>query len=94
MKTKLKNLIKRLKKTIKTIYNFIKQTKNNYNKMKLTIRTIWACVLACLILQSCGTTKATVSKPAAGTSTTITITTNNPVTTDVSPEVNLKGKEK
>lgn len=45
---------------------------------------------ATLLCIACGTTKAVVSKPAAGTSTVITITTNNPVTTDVSPDVNLQ----
>lgn len=34
---------------------------------------------------SCGVTKATISKPAEGTQTTVTITTNNPMTTTVNP---------
>lgn len=38
-------------------------------------------------LTSCGSTKAVISKPAEGTSTTITITTNNPITTNVEPEI-------
>ena len=41
-------------------------------------------------LTSCGTTKATISKPAEGTMTTITITTNNPITTNTNPNINLK----
>lgn len=41
-------------------------------------------------LTSCGTTKATISKPAEGTQTTITITTNNPITTNTNPNVNFK----
>lgn len=45
-----------------------------------------------VLLCSCGVTKATVAKPAQGTTTTITITTNNPITTDVSPDVKLSGK--
>lgn len=89
-KTRL--ILKKVVKTNKTLQTFIKQTFKNYQSMKKKIKTIWACVIACLILQSCGVTKATVSKPAAGTSTTITITTNNPITTEVSPDVNLKGK--
>lgn len=48
-------------------------------------------VLVCFFC-SCGVTKATVAKPAAGTTTTITITTNNPITTDVSPDVKLSGR--
>ena len=39
---------------------------------------------------SCGTTKATISRPAEGTTTTITITTNNPITTNTNPNINLK----
>ena len=47
--------------------------------------------MACLILlTSCGVTKASISKPAAGTYTTITITTNNPITTDVKPQTDVK----
>lgn len=51
-------------------------------------------VLTTLGVTSCGVTKATISKPAEGTQTTITITTNNPITTDVSPNIQLNGKEK
>lgn len=36
-------------------------------------------------LTSCGTTRATISKPAEGTTTTITITTNNPISTTTNP---------
>lgn len=42
-----------------------------------------------LFLSSCGTTKAYISRPAEGTQTTITITTNNPISTQVSPNVTL-----
>ena len=41
------------------------------------------------VLAGCGVTKATISKPAEGTQTTITITTNNPISTNVSPSVEL-----
>ncbi len=47
-------------------------------------------VLTTMGVTSCGITKATIAKPAEGTHTTITITTNNPITTDVSPNVELK----
>lgn len=44
-------------------------------------------------LVSCGVTKASISKPAEGTQTTITITTNNPISTQVSPDVKLQGNK-
>ena len=43
-------------------------------------------------LTSCGTTKAVIAKPAEGTHTTITITTNNPITTNTNPTLNLETK--
>lgn len=56
-------------------------------------RLIFTALLG-LSLSSCGVTKAWISKPAEGTHTTITITTNNPITTDVSPNVKLNEKDK
>lgn len=53
-------------------------------------RRILTAIIACCVLSSCGTTRATITKPAEGTTTTITITTNNPISTDVSPELNSK----
>lgn len=41
-----------------------------------------------LLCCSCGTTKVSVNRPVNGTSTTITVTTNNPITTDVTPTTN------
>lgn len=41
-------------------------------------------------LTSCGVTKATIQRPAEGTVTTVTITTNNPITTNTTPNINLK----
>ena len=56
-----------------------------------TIITAIAVIVATLFgLTSCGTTKATITKPAEGTSTTITITTNNPITTNTNPNINFK----
>lgn len=49
-------------------------------------------VLTTLGVTSCGVTKATISKPAEGTQTTITITTNNPISTNVNPNVELNKK--
>lgn len=56
-----------------------------------TIITALAVIVATIFgLTSCGTTKATITKPAEGTSTTITITTNNPITTNTNPNINLE----
>lgn len=53
-------------------------------------RRILTAIIACFVFCSCGVTKATISRPAEGTTTTVTITTNNPITTDVTPELNSK----
>lgn len=44
------------------------------------------------ITTACGSTKVAVERPAAGTQTTITVTTNNPITTnlDADASANLK----
>lgn len=51
-----------------------------------------------LFLSSCGSTRVNVERPAAGTQTTITVTTNNPITTEVNPTttatIKAKGTEK
>lgn len=49
-----------------------------------------AMVSLAISLTSCGVTKATIQRPAEGTVTTVTITTNNPITTNTTPNVNLK----
>lgn len=49
--------------------------------------------LVSLTLASCGVTRASISRPAEGTVTTITISTNNPISTDVSPNVTLETKK-
>ncbi len=54
---------------------------------------ITTAILTTLGVTSCGVTKATISKPAEGTQTTITITTNNPISTNVSPSVELQNKK-
>ena len=41
------------------------------------------------LFSSCGVTKAWISRPAEGTQTTVTITTNNPISTDVAPDITL-----
>ena len=69
-------------------------SENQQNKIKNNIKTIitaLAVIIATIFgLTSCGTTRATITKPAEGTSTTITITTNNPITTNTNPNVNFK----
>ena len=56
-----------------------------------TIITALAVIVATIFgLTSCGTTRATIAKPAEGSYTTITITTNNPISTNTNPNVNLK----
>lgn len=42
-----------------------------------------AAILAAFGLSACGVTKAYIKQPREGSSTTITITTNNPLTTEV-----------
>lgn len=73
--------------------NMKKLTKKTiWKKIKWHIKEIGKLLIAMLTLSACGVTKASVSKPAEGTQTTITITTSNPITTDVSPNVELKTK--
>lgn len=62
--------------------------------LKETIKAIIVALAAMLgiTLQSCGVTKATINKPAAGTYTTVTITTANPMTTNVQPNMEMKGE--
>lgn len=59
--------------------------------MKWTkLMIICAIFISCI---SCGITKATISKPATGTITTVTITTANPMTTSVSPNTDFNYKK-
>ena len=72
----------------------VNNMKLNETTKKLILEAIKAIAIAALsvigiTLTSCGTTKATISKPAEGTCTTITITTNNPITTNTNPNINL-----
>lgn len=68
------------------------KTKRVLTEVLKAIVYVITAVLTTLGVTSCGVTKATISKPAEGTQTTITITTNNPITTDVSPNINLNKK--
>lgn len=47
-----------------------------------------------IALCSCSVTKATIKGANEGTTTTVTITTNNPVTTETTPTVELNRKDK
>lgn len=65
-------------------------TKKLLKEILKAIIYVLTAVLTTLGATSCGVTKATISKPAEGTQTTITITTNNPITTNVEPNTNLQ----
>lgn len=64
-------------------------TKKVLTEVLKAIAYVITAILATLGATSCGVTKATISKPAEGTQTTITITTNNPITTDINPSINI-----
>lgn len=94
MKKQIKRLKSKIKMTNKAIQLFLQQTIKNYNNMKSKIEKIWFLAIL-LTLAACGSTKVSVDRPAAGTQTTITVTTNNPITTEVNPttDLNLKGNQ-
>lgn len=93
---KLKQIKNKLKKTHKALLTFLITTNKNYVSMKNKINKIWALVLLAIIICSCGTTKVKVNRPDRGTLTTITVTTNNPITTntdaDATADLKLKGE--
>lgn len=62
---------------------------NKLQNLLLTSAKLLCICLLTSVLAGCGVTKATISKPAEGTSTTITITTNNPISTNVNPNVEI-----
>lgn len=55
---------------------------------KLTKQIIYLSIMC--LFGACGSTRVAVQKPAEGTSTTITVTTNNPITTNVDPNTNVQ----
>ncbi len=69
------------------------KTKKVLTEILKAIAYVITAVITTLGVTSCGVTKATISKPAEGTQTTITITTNNPISTNVSPSVELQNKK-
>lgn len=89
-KKNFKEFVKKTKKTNNVIKHYFKQLVNNTKKLFEKMKKIWkpATIVAILLLVcSCGTTRATISKPAEGTVTTITISTNNPIQT--TPTIDL-----
>lgn len=90
-KENLKSLHKKLKKTINAIKSYFKSLRTTTKKLFEKMKTIWkptaTAIIIALIMCSCGTTRATISKPAEGTTTTITISTNNPIHT--TPTIDL-----
>lgn len=56
------------------------------------INLLWLLLMAASV-SSCGSTKVVVDKPAQGTQTTITVTTNNPITTEVNPQTEMEVKK-
>lgn len=75
-------------------YGMNAKTKKILQEVLKALAYILTSVAATLGMASCGITRATIARPASGSSTTITITTNNPITTDVSPDVDLSGNSK
>lgn len=74
--------------TLKSILQFLKD-----KPIWVRILGLIAILIACVImLASCGVTRAKVVNSANGTTTTISITTNNPTSVDASPEVQLNIK--
>ena len=71
-----------------------KKTKQMWKRIRKRIHKAICAFFATLLCVACGTTKAVVKQPAEGTYTQITITTNNPITTNVDPKtdatINLK----
>lgn len=85
---KLKQKMKKLSKIIQTFKN--ERTKS-YRKMFANIAKLFTLACGMVACISCSSTKVSVSKPLQGTTTTITVTTNNPVTTEtnVNPTTTL-----
>lgn len=54
------------------------------------IVAILAAIGAALGFSSCGVTKAYIKQPREGSCTTITISTNNPISTEVNPNTNAE----
>ena len=65
----------------------------NHSKLVASLVTAVAAVVVALLTASCGsTTRATVRNNAAGTSTEVKITTNDPTSVSVSPTTDINPK--
>lgn len=89
MKT-LKKKLRKVQRALKRIKLFLNQTTKNYVSMKKAIAKIMFLLGITITVIACGSTKVSVDRPSQGTCTTITVTTNNPITTEVNPNVELK----
>lgn len=87
----IKRVNKYLRKKNKCLQTFLKTILNAMKKFKLQWQSV--IFLLAITFYSCGSTKVSVDKPASGTMTTITVTTNNPITTNVNPNVELKNNK-
>ena len=94
MKTKklLRKLNKYLYKHVKALQTLIKNIIKSLNTYKKQMKKI-VFLLAAIAMCACGSTKVSVDRPAQGTSTTITVTTNNPISTEVNPNVELQNNK-
>lgn len=68
------------------------EMKKLWNKIAERIIKAICTGLTSLLIISCGSTKVLVDKPQQGTSTTITVTTNNPISTNTNPTIDLNQK--
>lgn len=63
----------------------MKLSKKQLARIGYAVAAAIAAFLTAMGFSSCGITRASISKPQQGTTTTVTITTNNPMTTTVNP---------
>ena len=62
-------------------------------KTRAKMKKLMLFITFAVIATSCGSTRVSVDKPAQGTTTTITVTTNNPISTEVNPTVEMKNEK-
>lgn len=87
---KTNKLQKRLKNLKKAFTNYGKAIRKATSKFHGEISKSLALFFITITLFSCGSTKVSVSKPSEGTCTTITVTTNNPIQTNINPKTDVK----
>lgn len=92
LKKTLKRLNNYLEKHNKALQKFIKNTIKTIQTYKNDMKKITFILATAIIATACGSTKVAVDRPAAGTQTTITVTTNNPISTNIDADAsaNLK----